>query len=669
MSYVSNLPLVSTIKERCRVCYTCVRECPAKAIRIVGGQAEVLAERCIGCGNCVRVCSQKAKKVLGSIEIVRKLIQDHPKVIACIAPSFPAEFDDLPTRVFIGRVRALGFAEVHEVAFGADLVADRYGRLVKQEKNRRFIATSCPAVVGFVERYHPELVGNLAPIASPMIASARMLRALYGPEIKIVFIGPCIAKKAEAAKRSLSPEVDAVLTFQELRKMFADPGFDPNQGKPGEFNDPCGSIGSLFPITRGMLQAASLDEDLMRGDVVTADGRTNFVEAIKEFESGDLDAQLLEVLCCDGCIMGPGIEGDAPLFSRRSRVSRYVRQKMVAFDQKQWKKWMDRFSDLDLSARFESDDRRVPLPREQELERILFRMGKVNLQDELNCGACGYDTCREHAVAIYRGLAEIQMCLPYTIDRLGTTVKELAVSNQELARVQEALVHSEKLANMGQLAAGIAHEVNNPLGVVLMFAHLLLDQCDTESPLGKDLQTIVEHTDRCKKIVSGLLNFARQNRVSCQPTDLIDLVERCLKGVSPPESIQVRVDNQMSDPVVELDGDQINQVLVNLISNAVDAMPEGGQLTVGLSRQNGQVVLNVEDTGIGIPPENLRKIFEPFFTTKYMGKGTGLGLAVTYGIVKMHRGDIAVTSNADPALGPTGTRFVVTLPITEGEIG
>ncbi len=653
---------VTTIKERCRVCYTCVRECPAKAIQISDGQAQVIGERCIGCGNCVRVCSQGAKQVISSIDRVEELLASDASVVACLAPSFPAEFTEVPYDGLVGMVRQLGFDRVCEVAFGADLVAREYRKLLGNKGDKRYIATTCPAIVGYVERYHPHLVEHLAPIVSPMLATARALRLLYGPEVRTVFIGPCIGKKCEAASIHLPGEIDAALTFVELRRMFASRGIDPEKVESSEFDPPYAGNGALFSISRGLLQAADIQEDLMSGNVVAAEGRSSFVEAIREFEVGALDARLLEVLCCNGCIMGAGMSTDAPLFRRRSRVSHYVRQRTAALDQQQWHEQMVRFRGLDLSRTYAPNDQRIPVPSGAELEAILRRMGKSRPEQELNCGACGYDTCREHAIAIYKGLAESEMCLPYTIDQLKTTVHDLALSHEKLASAREALMQSEKLASMGQLAAGVAHEVNNPLGVILMYSHILLEESKKDSEFHEDLKMIAEQADRCKKIVGGLLNFARENRVVLQPTDVVDLIERSLRSVPAPENVEVRLEPKAEDFQAGLDADQMMQVLVNLFSNAYAAMPNGGILTVGISAEDACVRISVSDTGVGIPQENLTKIFEPFFTTKSMGIGTGLGLAVTYGIVKMHRGDIRVESNADPSAGPTGTTFHLTLP-------
>ena len=660
----TDLSLVSTIRERCRVCYTCVRECPAKAIRIAGGQAEVIPSRCIGCGSCVLVCSQGAKRVLSSVEDANALLRSGARVAACVAPSFPAEIGERDVRHMVGALRKLGFSLVCEVAFGADLVARAYRELLVQRPHDKFIATACPAIVNFVERYHPDLMPHLAPIASPMLATARALRARYGADTKIVFIGPCIAKKGEAATLTGADRVDAVLTFRELRDMLDSAGIgNDSEVTLSDFDPPRAGLGGVFPLPRGSLQAAGIDEDLTCNDVVSADGRAAFPEALQEFSAGALNVHLLELLCCrGGCVMGAGMSVELPPFARRAHVSRHVQSQRANFDRAAWSVEMDQLRDLPMARSFQTASQSMPTPSADEIHTVMIEMGKFGPDDELNCGACGYDTCREHAVAILRGLAEDEMCLPYTIERLKKTVQKLDLSNTKLASTQQALVQAEKLASMGQLAAGIAHEVNNPLGVVLLYAHILLEACAQDSPQSKDVAMIVEQADRCKKIVSGLLNFARQNKVVLLPTKIADLVERSLHGVLVPAGIEVVVEHQDPAASADLDADQIRQVLTNLLINAVAAMPAGGRLTARSAFSDEQVLFAVEDTGVGIPKENIKRVFEPFFTTKQMGRGTGLGLAVSYGIVKMHRGNIRLKSNSDLSAGPTGTTFTVTLP-------
>lgn len=656
---------ISTLKERCRVCFTCVRECPAKAIRIADGQAEIVPERCIGCGNCVRVCGKHAKEVVSSVEQVETLLQLPGHKAACLAPSFAAEFADMDYRDLVGFVRALGFDTVHEVAFGADLVANEYREMLEECDDQQYISSACPAIVGYVERYHPELIDRLAPIVSPMVALARYLRVRWGHEMTMVFIGPCVAKKVEADDDPLQGEIDAALTFRELRQMFTRAGVNNQAIEPSEFDPPHGGVGSLYPICRGALQAAGLRDDLLTGEVFATHGQYHMRDAIHEFAHGHLGVKLLELLCCEGCIMGAGMTNELPLFVRRRLVRDFAKQRLNRLDWSQWQRNIDFGARVPLQRSFTNRDQRLTLPDDARLQEILERLGKATPEDELNCGACGYDTCREHAIAIHRGFAENEMCLPQTIHRLSEAITDLEESHRQLASTQEALMQSEKLASMGQLAAGIAHEVNNPLGIVLMYAHLLLDECQRDQPQYSDIQMIAEQADRCKKIVAGLLNFARQNKVSRHPTHMPELVRRVLAPVQPTEGVRLRIESTMRNEVAEIDRDQIAQVLTNLVNNALAAIAPPGEVVVTCSDDDSWVVLAVHDTGSGIPKDIVKKIFEPFFTTKQPGQGTGLGLAVSYGIVKMHSGDIVVESNADPTAGPTGTTFRVKLPRTE----
>lgn len=662
MTRNKDIPLIITQKDKCRVCYTCVRECPAKAIRIADGQAEVIPTRCIGCGNCVRVCSQHAKQVLSSIAEVQELLASRQPVTAIVAPSFPAEFSEFDFTTLVGMLRAMGFAYVNEVAFGADLVALETRKLLEANPTARYISTACPAVFGYIKRYHFELIPMLLPVVSPMIATARVLKQIHGANLKIVFIGPCIAKMGEAYSDEMAGEIDEVLTFEELRRMFTSANLRPETVKPSDFDPPHAYKGALFPIHRGLLETSDLREDLLSGEIVSASGRANFIDAIMEFGSGELNARLLDVLCCDGCIMGAGMTTTEPLFKRRSKVSRYARQVLKNRSDAEWRGYLEQFRTLDLSRTFVPFNQRIPDPSEEQIKATLAKMGKLTKADELNCGACGYDTCREHAIAILKGLAESEMCLPFTIETLHRTIKDLNLSREQLDNTRAALIQAEKMGSMGQLAAGIAHEVNNPLGVILMYAHLMLEQCPRDSELYPDLQMIVEQADRCKKIVSGLLNFARQTKVNYRLVNINEILNNYLKTVQLPENVEIEIQTELADPHAEIDLDQIIQVLTNLVNNSLTAMPNGGKLLLKATGDNEQIQLSVSDTGTGIPKEHLNKIFEPFFTTKKVGQGTGLGLSIIYGIVKMHNGDIWVQSNADPHAGPTGTTFTITLP-------
>jgi signal transduction histidine kinase len=242
-------------------------------------------------------------------------------------------------------------------------------------------------------------------------------------------------------------------------------------------------------------------------------------------------------------------------------------------------------------------------------------------------------------------------------------VHELNITNDKLASAKQQLMQSEKLAHMGQLSAGIAHELNNPLGVITMYANLLFDEFPEDDPRRHDLELIVEQTGRCRKIVGGLLNFARKNQVNLSDVDAVELTLRSIESVVKPSNISIQFHPHLSHPVISLDADQMMQVLTNLVKNAIEAMPEiGGEIIIELTDSPSEINFIISDTGTGILKENLDKIFTPFFTTKEVGKGTGLGLPLIYGIVKMHKGKISVHSNANPDEGSTGTTFTISLP-------
>ncbi|MCB2206822.1 MAG: 4Fe-4S dicluster domain-containing protein [Bacteroidetes bacterium] len=657
MKQVSRNMLVYTVKDRCRVCYTCVRECPVKAIKIINGQAEVVGSRCIACGNCVNVCSQSAKAFVEMKSDVVELLRSGEFVVAAIAPSFPAEFTEIQDYThFVGLLKEIGFDKVVEVSFGADLVAKEYDKLIHIKRDKGLISSDCPAIVACIEQHHPDLISSLAPVVSPMVATSRVIRKKHGAQTRVVFIGPCIAKKGE------STEIDASITFTELRDLFNLYNVRLSTVTPSEFDPPRSAKGAAFPVSHGLLNSMGRSLDITVSDIIVADGQAGFKDAIREFENGSLGSAHLELLCCKGCIMGPGMSKNGNRYNRRTIISNYVNEKLEKLDRQAWQNDMDTFSNLDLSREFIPLDQRIELPSEDHIQQVLQQLGKFELKDQLNCGACGYETCREHAIAIYNGLAETEMCLPFSIEKLHRMVEDLNITNSELADVRQDLKQTEKLATMGQLSAGIAHELNNPLGVITMYSNILKDEIAKDDPIVKDLDLIAEQADRCKKIVGGLLNFARKSQVNLIESNIVEFCRHSLQSIIKPDNVEITFIDEVSDPMVHFDSDQLMQVLTNLEKNAVEAMPSGGELKLEIKGNENSVLILISDTGEGIAKENMEKVFTPFFTTKGIGKGTGMGLPLVYGIIKMHRGQISVSSNADPAEGPTGTKFKIELP-------
>lgn len=250
----------------------------------------------------------------------------------------------------------------------------------------------------------------------------------------------------------------------------------------------------------------------------------------------------------------------------------------------------------------------------------------------------------------------------FTTEKLYRYFSELKIINKKLASAEIALKRSERLASMGQISAGIAHELNNPLGVITMYSNIVLDELKHDDPIAEDMKIIVTQAERCKNIVGGLLNFARKNKVKLNETNIVDFMHQSLKNVVIPKEIEVVFNTDISDPMINIDAEQMMQAVTNLEKNAVEAMPGQGKLEIKIDGNEKQVEISISDTGCGIPQENMEKLFTPFFTTKDFGKGTGLGLPLVYGIIKMHTGKISVESNTDINDGPTGTSFKITLP-------
>ncbi|MBI5647172.1 MAG: 4Fe-4S binding protein [Ignavibacteriae bacterium] len=651
------MSVVSTIPERCKRCYCCVRECPAKAIQINRGQAVVIADRCIGCGNCVKVCSQNAKAVRNGIEDVLdslRRVSTHER-IALLAPSFPAAFPMVRPLQVVGALRELGFTKVLEVGFGADLVSMEYRHRLEHAQGVT-ITTPCPAVVELVEKFHPELLPTLAPIVSPMIAAGKVARERYGRDAYVVFLGPCIAKKLEILDPAVADVVDEALTFDEIIKLFDVAEVDPSVSMEREFDQPRGNLGQIYPVAGGLLKSAGMSSDAMDEQVIVVEGRDRCLNIIDEIAAGRVGAKLVDILFCEGCINGPGMHSPLSHFEKRERIIQYVRERTSDLNVAIWKNSIATYARTDLDRGFTAKpvhDREVGAA---EIEAILSASGKQRVEDRLNCGACGYTTCRDLATAVACGIAEPEMCLPYTIDTLER-------AHRELAQAQEQLIHSEKLASVGQLAAGVAHEINNPLGTILLYAHLLLRQLKDSDPAAKDVAFVIEEANRCKTIVSSLLNFARQGKLSVVDTSADDLLSSIVAMLERREdAAKVRFVVTVTDalPRLYIDADQMKQVLLNIALNGCEAMPSGGVLTLAAAQgaQPGEIVFTISDTGIGIPKENMPRLFTPFFTTKQIGKGTGLGLPIAYGIVKMHHGHIGVRSTPD-----AGTTFTVTIPV------
>lgn len=519
------------------------------------------------------------------------------------------------------------------------------------------ISSTCPAVVSYVEKYYPKLIGYLAPLASPMIAMGRLIKERYKPEAKVVFIGSCVAKKAEINDEKVAGVIDAVLVYAELKEMFAAKGIDPSLEVDSEFSGPKPYLGRLFALPGGLLRAMGIPIDVTEKDFIVAEGEDRVCAILRELDPGNSRAKLLDLLACEGCIGGPLIDSDLSLFRAKEMIIDYMTGNS---DPAQTEKDLTMYAGVDLSRRFTVQGIYLPHPTEEEIRDILSQIDKAGPGDELDCGACGYSSCREMAIAIYQGLAEKEMCWPYLVHTLETT--------------QEELLRAEKLTSLGQMAASIAHELNNPLSGVLVYTQLMAKKMASDT-LSKEvalsnLSKMESEISRSSRIVRNLLDFARQTEPMLRLLDVNQVLEQAISLVGHQamlQNVQIMRELDPALPKVMADPDQLQQVFINLSLNAIQAMPEGGKLTLRTtavsdtkapSKGPNWIKIDVQDTGCGIPKENLRKLFTPFFTTKGKGKGVGLGLAVVYGIIQRHKGRIEVQSEVGK-----GTTFTVYLEI------
>ena len=388
-------------KSNCKNCYKCIRHCPVKSIRFSGNQAHIIGNECILCGHCFVVCPQNAKEIVDETEKVRVLIQSGDPVVVSLAPSFVANYDGVGIESMREALKKLGFYDVEETALGATLVKREYDRILKEEDRDIVISSCCHSINLLIQKYFPRELPYLADVLSPMQAHCEDIKRRI-PGAKTVFIGPCVAKKDEA--EYYEGIVDAVLTYEELTNWLKKEGIELRQEKSLDQH----SLARFFPTTGGILK--TMVKDAPNFTYMALDGVENCIAALKEIEQGRIHHCFIEMSACVGsCAGGPVMEkyGRSPLKDYLA-VSEYAGDKDFEIEQPEIR---------ELRKRFEPIEHRAGKPSEVEIRDILREMGKFKPSQELNCGSCGYDTCREKAIAIYQGKAEISMCLPYLMQK------------------------------------------------------------------------------------------------------------------------------------------------------------------------------------------------------------------------------------------------------------
>lgn len=432
---------------KCKDCYKCLRECPVKAIDVKDHRAEIIEDRCILCGHCTLACPQNAKIVHSELDEVKRLLASGQKVVASVAPSFISSFGLTDFGVMKLALAKLGFQDAEETAVGAQAVTKEYARLLKTGEFKNFITSACPAACRMIQEYYPMALKYLAPVDSPMVAHAKIIKN-QDPEAKIVFIGPCIAKKREAEECQL---IENVLTFEDVVELFEEKNIKLDEITKVSFNKKKGApnLAKEYPIPQGIINSFDI---LPEGyEYIAVDGPKKCVETLKNIEY--LDHVVIEInLCVDACVNGPcSLVKEGGSVKATSDIRKYVRREKEMLTAPQDNSPLD----VSLAAAHPRLRSHSMAATERDIEAILHRTGKMRPEDELNCGSCGYATCREKAWAVYNGYADIEICLPYMRQRAESLSFEVIKNSPEGIIVLDSDMNIVEINDKGRELLGI----------------------------------------------------------------------------------------------------------------------------------------------------------------------------------------------------------------------
>ncbi|GAA0743193.1 [Fe-Fe] hydrogenase large subunit C-terminal domain-containing protein [Clostridium oceanicum] len=400
-------------KANCKNCYKCLRSCPVKAIQFKNEQAKIINDRCILCSRCVLICPQNARKVNTHINKLKNALKNNKKIIVSLAPSFAGNFN-FSYKKLIGALKTLGISYVEETALGADITSRLYEKFINNNKMPYYISTACPSSNMLIEKYYPELIKYMLPILSPMACHCKTLKEVYGKDAFVIFIGPCSAKKTEYELHNKDNILDAVITYEECIKLLDD--FNINIESSPDIDFDCNSFnsGPHYPIPGGICN--NIKDSLKFNNIkpIAVDGVYDCIDVFENIKKGYMKNSFIEVSICKGsCIGGPDmIQNKHIYYNKLEKVENYIKNRTLISNEKLNKKEKD-LSIKNFSKNFIDKSLEDIIFSEKEMEDTLKSMGKYSEEDELNCGVCGYNTCREKAKAILKGMAEPTMCLHY----------------------------------------------------------------------------------------------------------------------------------------------------------------------------------------------------------------------------------------------------------------
>ncbi|MFR4584334.1 4Fe-4S binding protein [Clostridium cadaveris] len=397
--------IIKFLETNCRNCYACVRACEVNAIKIKNDQAQIIEDRCIHCGMCVSACPRNAKDIECDIDKVKGFFKNNERTVVSLGSTFVGAFGHNSPKI-VAALKKLGFDYVEEIVIASQRVSREYEKYAERKDGKCYITSYCPSINELIQKYYPEVIPNLIPVIPPMVCHGKMIKKRYGDDTRVIFIGPCVAKKSEAKGED---DVDAIITFDELSLWLKEEGIEFSSLEEVPFDDKS-IYGKRFPIFGETVY--QMNTRGLKGEVIYVDGINDCKEVLQKVREGKFKDILIEMnLCRHGCLDGPAMPHNvATIYERQQDMKKYINN--CEKTNKSYLK-MEPEDNIDMVKKFDPKVQTLKRPSKEEITAILASIGKYRREDELNCGACGYSTCRQKAIAVYNGLAEPTMCLPF----------------------------------------------------------------------------------------------------------------------------------------------------------------------------------------------------------------------------------------------------------------
>lgn len=506
-------------ESKCMHCYKCVRYCDVKAVMIKDGRAEVIEDKCVLCGHCLHVCPQSAKTMASDLDTVKYYIRQGHQVVVSLAPAYMGFFQDTALGRIHEAFRKLGFFDVRETAEGAAAVTAEYTRLLEEGRMDNIITTCCPSVNDLIEIYYPKLVPYMAPVVSPMVAHGRMLKKEYGEGTKVVFVGPCIAKKKESADLRNAASIDAVLNFNDIKKWLQDEQISPADCEDLPFAHLEPGVNRLYPVTGGVISSVlSTGSQTDNYRKLHIHGTKNCIEFCDSMMAGEISGSFIEMnMCTGGCI-----NGSAPLDKEVSRFRVKIdMEERISREPADGGLLRGMSEGVGLEKQYRDRSTNDLLPTEDQIRQILAKTGKKTPEDELNCGACGYSTCREKAIAVFQKKAELNMCIPYMHDRAESLANLVMDTSPNLVMIVDGDMKIMEYSAVGERYFG-----KTRAEAIQMYLFEFIDPTDFQWVYSTHQSIRGKKVDYPEYNLSALINIVYVEKKDVVLATIIDITEQ-----------------------------------------------------------------------------------------------------------------------------------------------